>query len=148
LEGGINLFAYVQNDPINFVDQEGLEPAPCSAQKYTPVFPDDYRVVYDKNGDLYALGDDGNYERVELILAELPIGPSKLIKGLDATKKVQDLLKGTGQIPALLRNKNLAGVDTQGLLNKTLQEAKKILTKKQFKTFMKHFEGRNLRHGK
>jgi hypothetical protein len=111
---------------VNFVDTDGLGPASCHISKYTPVFIDDYSLVYDEDGELFVLGDDGNYERVEVILAELPIGQSKLIKGLDATKKVQDLLKGTGQIPALLRNKNLAGVDTQGLCIPARRLAKSV----------------------
>lgn len=70
-----------------------------------------------------------------------------IYKGFSQSKKVQELLKGTGQIPALLRNKNLKGIDTQSLLTKTLPEVKKILNEKQWKTFMKHFEGRELRRG-
>jgi RHS repeat-associated protein len=70
-----------------------------------------------------------------------------IYKGLEQSKQVQELLKGSGQIPALLRNKNLKGVDTQGLLTKTLPEVKELLNDKQWKTFMKHFEGRDLRHG-
>jgi hypothetical protein len=83
-------------------------------------------------------------------LVGLAASTNKAARGLDNTKTIQELLKGTGQIPALIRNdsKFLRGVDTQGLLSKTLSEVKELLNKKQFKTFMKHFEGRDLRHGK
>jgi len=73
--------------------------------------------------------------------------PRDPFKGWDAGTKVQDALKGTGQIAALQRNPNLPGVDTRALLNMTLAQVKELLTAKQWKTFMKHFENRDLRHG-
>jgi hypothetical protein len=69
-------------------------------------------------------------------------------KGHDPNKTVEELLKGTGQIPALIRNTHLKGVDVASLLKMRLHEVKSQLTKEQFKTFMKHFEGRDLRHGR
>jgi hypothetical protein len=40
------------------------------------------------------------------------------------------------------------GVDTDSITNKTLRQLRDELDQKQWKTLMKHFEGRDLRHGK
>lgn len=89
---------------------------------------------------IYTIGNQ-NYYAADM----LPLGGGiKIIQGV----KIAELLKGTGQIPALLRNPNLKGVNVQELLTKTIDEAKQLLNKQQFKTLLKHFEGRDLRHGK
>lgn len=56
-------------------------------------------------------------------------------------------LEGTGQIPALQRNPNLKGVNVQRLLDTTPRQLRDTLPPKVYKTVMKHFEGRDLRHG-
>jgi RHS repeat-associated protein len=80
----------------------------------------------------------------EMLPLYMGMGGIKIVESVPIGK----LLQGTGQIPALLRNPNLKGIDTKELLTKTIEQAKKMLTKKQFKQLMKHFEGRDLRHGK
>jgi RHS repeat-associated protein len=69
-------------------------------------------------------------------------------KGNDPDVPVSKLLQGKGQIRALTSNPNLRGVDTASLVNKTLRELRGELNPKQWKTLMKHFEGRDLRHGR
>jgi len=60
---------------------------------------------------------------------------------------IYKILKGQGQIPALLRNPNMKGVDTGSLPQQSLGQLRGELNDKQWKTLMKHFEGRDLRHG-
>jgi hypothetical protein len=69
-------------------------------------------------------------------------------KGNDPDVPISKLLQGKGQIRALTSNPNLRGVDTASLVNKTLRQLRDELNPKQWKTLMKHFEGRDLRHGK
>jgi hypothetical protein len=135
-------------DPVNLEDGDGLSPS----------FDKNYDGVTDQDADDPCRGllpstpiitaEDLIYMAIPIVLGMPPTPIKGPFKGIDPDKRIQDLLKGKGQIPALLRNKNLKGVDTQGLLSKTLKEAKDLLNKKQFKTLMKHFEGRDLRHGK
>ncbi len=69
-------------------------------------------------------------------------------RGADPDIPIGTQLQGTGQIAALERNPNLKGVSVRDLLGKTPRELQQELSAKQFKTVMKHFEGRDLRHGK
>jgi uncharacterized protein RhaS with RHS repeats len=119
--------------------------------------------LVDAGGDLYTIFGDPSATVVDKVKAtvDLVTGLETNSKGADVAGKalssvtqklssnssVQELLKGTGQLAALARNPNLKGVDTASLSNMTLKEVKSTLTKAQFKTFMKHFEGRDLRHG-
>ena len=102
------------------MDPEGLEPAPFPTKKYKPVFPDDYSSVADESGDFYALGDDGNYEKVEMSSCELPIGPGGLGKLKDITriatgkniKKLKNLIDKWGGKGRDWRK--MKGTDAQG----------------------------------
>ncbi|NUQ79626.1 MAG: hypothetical protein HUU21_39475 [Polyangiaceae bacterium] len=69
-------------------------------------------------------------------------------KGNDPDVPIHKLLQGKGQIRALTSNPNLRGVDTGAIINKTLRQLRGELNPKQWKTLMKHFEGRDLQHGK
>ena len=71
-----------------------------------------------------------------------------VFRGADPDVPIGKQLQGTGQIPALERNPNLRGLSVRDLLSKTPRQLKEELSDKQFKTVMKHFEGRDLRHGK
>jgi hypothetical protein len=142
----------VQNDPVNFIDPEGLvsygqlgigNPGSYGGENDCDKLYDDLPGALEYKDNPYRVDP-------EEIIGMLPIGGAGSIAkkaSVAAGQKIGVLLRGTGQIPALLRNKNLKGVDTQGLLDKTLSEAKGLLSKKQYKTLMKHFEGRDLRHG-
>ena len=84
---------------------------------------------------------------------EVPMPQPKVVKPSgfggalpDVTLETQ--LKGEGQLRDLAKNPNLKGVDTSSLGKKTPRQLKAELTDEQFKTVLKHFEGRNLNRGK
>ncbi|MFT3770203.1 MAG: SpvB/TcaC N-terminal domain-containing protein [Minicystis sp.] len=93
----------------------------------------------------------GKQEAVEKAAAEAAekaAADAVIFKGVNPDVPLHKLLQGKGQISALTSNPNLKGLDTRKLIEKSLRDLKGELTDKQWKTLWKHFEGRDLTHGK
>lgn len=138
--GGLNLYAYAFNDPVNLIDVDG----------FAPQTPRDSISL--KAQDLVLKGDKKALERfMKQLPDDFPKGrATKLLKDCQANQPLGEALKGTGQLPALRTNPNLKGVDVEKLMGQSLNQLKEAarqgkLDARTLKQVKKAFEGRPLR---
>ncbi|MDA8139174.1 MAG: hypothetical protein M0036_11035, partial [Desulfobacteraceae bacterium] len=108
LMDGLNLYSYVRSRPLMYIDPNGLCATGGNSQNQNDMNPNGFwdhivqsilsdleqtpnGLFYDNDGNLYQLGDDGKYEKVELYLAEIPIGPGSWGKWAAAGKRIEGI---------------------------------------------------------